>query len=57
VKIRTPDRERLRELLSCLRARGCIAYVVREQTDTIEALLPHLFGSREQEAIRELIAD
>jgi hypothetical protein len=57
VKIRVADPERLGELLSHLRKRRCIAYVVGEQTDTIEAVLPHLFGSREQEAVRELVTE
>jgi hypothetical protein len=55
--MRVSDPDRLSDLLSYLRARGCIAYVVGEQTDTIEALFPHLFGSREQEAVRGLVAD
>jgi hypothetical protein len=56
VRIRVSDPVRLGELLSYLRARGCIAYVIGEQIDTIEALLPHLFGRHETDAVAELVA-
>jgi hypothetical protein len=38
-----------------LRERGCIAYVVGERSDTIEAILPHLLASDEVAAIGELV--
>jgi hypothetical protein len=55
MEIRVTDPARLGELLSYLRERGCIAYVVGDQADTIEALVPHLFGRPESAAIGELV--
>jgi hypothetical protein len=56
MRIRVTDPVGLSELLRYLRARGCIAYVVSEQLDTLEVLLPHVFGRQESETIAELVA-
>jgi hypothetical protein len=56
MQIRVIHPARLRELLSYLRARGCIAYVDVENPDTIQALVPHLSGPHELEQIGALVA-
>jgi hypothetical protein len=54
MRIQLDDPTLVADLLSFLRANGCIAYVTGE-LDTIEALRPHSFGRQEEDELRELL--
>jgi hypothetical protein len=51
MQIRLDDPTLVADLLTFLRANGCIAYVVG-QLDAIEAVRPHAFGRQEQDELR-----
>jgi len=55
MQIRLDDASLYAALLQCLRGEGCIAYYDHEK-GAIEAILPHLFGTQEAEAISSLVA-